>query len=69
MPHANILKWPSLMINVHPAKLIQRLKAFNYVAKYSMFTVEVFDVIPESNEKLATTTTERLSVWSRRNGH
>lgn len=57
------------MIDIHSAKLIQRVKPLNYVAKDCMLTVEIFDVVREGNEELAAATTQSPPVCSGRDRH
>jgi hypothetical protein len=65
MPDPYVLERPRLLVHKHFIQLVQRIKAFNHMAKHSMPAVQVIYIISEGDEELGSATAIlSLQRWS-----
>lgn len=71
MPYPHILEWSSLLVNEDIIQLVQRVQPLDNVPKDRMLPVQVFYLICERDEELATTATLTLTLdgWGDRHRH
>jgi hypothetical protein len=65
MPDPYVLERPRILVYKDFIQLVQRIKAFNYMAKHSMPAVQVIYIIGEGDEELGSATTAlSFQRWS-----
>lgn len=68
MPYSYVLKGPVCLVHKHLVQFVQSVKPLHDVTENSMFSVQVVDIIAESDEELTPTAT-LLAVQGRRHSH
>ena len=52
MPDSNIFEGPSILVREYIIQLIQRLQSFHHMTEYSVFPIQVVDIVGQCDEEL-----------------
>lgn len=69
MSYSDILQWPTIVVYKDFIELVQRFQTLHDVSENSMFTVQIFDVVGQCDEELATAATFELTITGWCDGH